>query len=417
MSSLSLENLNFTAIDFETANSNRASVCSVGLVKVRAGQIVESMHQLVCPPEHFSDFSPRNVEIHGITPELVANTPTWDRVYGLVRAFAGEDDWVAHNAPFDRSVMQESSSIYDLDWPEGYWFDTLRASRELLTLSTYSLPFVASHLGIEEAHHHHAEQDALQAARIAIELARRAGAPTLESLREALASSTLPGRQERTAPGDFSSLEGISPLQGEVVVFTGKLQTVTRKEAQSLVVSLGGSAKGSITKDTTLVVTGDFDPRTFRPGAKLTDKLEKAQRMAEAGIPIEILTEVDFLERIQVTRDALEAATRAQRASTRQNWLPQYVSEQAKNSIAPEGDYWSWLRNALRHPNGTSAGGDLCVRCGSSIDPKSPWQYRERHVCSGDCNEALKRAAKKAWKSQGVSMPPSPTYDPRWNVR
>jgi DNA polymerase III epsilon subunit-like protein len=33
--------LDFTAIDFETANSYRGSPCSVGLVKVRDGQIVD----------------------------------------------------------------------------------------------------------------------------------------------------------------------------------------------------------------------------------------------------------------------------------------------------------------------------------------------------------------------------------------
>ena len=39
----------FAAIDFETANFERCSVCSVGVVVVRGGEIVDSFYSLIQP--------------------------------------------------------------------------------------------------------------------------------------------------------------------------------------------------------------------------------------------------------------------------------------------------------------------------------------------------------------------------------
>ena len=40
---------NFAAIDFETANGQRTSVCSVGIVIVRNGKIVDRIYSLIRP--------------------------------------------------------------------------------------------------------------------------------------------------------------------------------------------------------------------------------------------------------------------------------------------------------------------------------------------------------------------------------
>lgn len=40
---------NFAAIDFETANEQRTSVCSVGVVIVREGVFVDSYYSLIRP--------------------------------------------------------------------------------------------------------------------------------------------------------------------------------------------------------------------------------------------------------------------------------------------------------------------------------------------------------------------------------
>lgn len=123
--------LGFTAIDFETANASRASACAVGLAKVPDDAVVDSASWLIAPPLGLENFASRNVAIHGISPGMVVNAPTWERVFPEVMSSVGSDDLVAHNAPFDRSVFQQVCSIFDLDGPDAGWYDTLPIARRL----------------------------------------------------------------------------------------------------------------------------------------------------------------------------------------------------------------------------------------------------------------------------------------------
>ena len=55
----------FIAIDFETANQQPSSVCSVGVVMVRDGQIVDSFYSLIQPePNYYNYWCQR---VHGIS--------------------------------------------------------------------------------------------------------------------------------------------------------------------------------------------------------------------------------------------------------------------------------------------------------------------------------------------------------------
>lgn len=74
-------------------------------------------------------------------------------------------------------------------------------------------------------------------------------------------------------------------FDGEIVVLTGKLQTMTRKEAQQAVEDRGGTCTSSVTKKTTLVVAG------AEPGSKY----EKAQKLGTHIISEEEFR--DWLER------------------------------------------------------------------------------------------------------------------------
>lgn len=69
---------NFAAIDFETANNKRSSVCSVGLVIVREGKIVNSIYRLIHPvPDYYLYW---NTKIHGLTADDTANAPLFPDV-------------------------------------------------------------------------------------------------------------------------------------------------------------------------------------------------------------------------------------------------------------------------------------------------------------------------------------------------
>lgn len=423
MNTFSDSELDFTAIDFETANSSHASACAVGLAKVRGGAVVETVSWLIAPPAGVDTFSRWNVDVHGITAEMVVGAPTWEEVFPEVMSLVGEDALVAHNAPFDRSVFRQTSGAFDLEAPATDWYDTLPIARRLLTLGSYSLPFVAHELELDQLTHHQAETDATQAARIMIALGGRAGAAALEDFAIPVGNSLTAGRagtrphrdgDGTRAPGDFSALEATDVLSGENIVFTGTLSLHARDEAQALVEHFGGAWQKSVTKATTIVVSGDLDSRTFRPGATLTRKLQRAMELAKKGQPLEIWTERELHERLDIGREALEAATREQRAVARSGWLPQYVVDQARVLEDEELGYTTWLRRALRHPSGRPGSEDRCLRCDREFRPDVYWSFLERWMCSPECNEGLKRSAKKVWSDLGISRPAAPTYAESW---
>ncbi len=162
--------VSFTAIDFETANAKRGSVCAVGLVRVRAGHVVERFSSLVRPPAGLDYFEYRNIQVHGIYPEDVVRAPRWARVAGQVEDFIGDDLLVAHNVPFDRSVIEQANTVCGLEPPKNKWVCTLRLSKAHLDLTSHRLPSVSAHLGLSPFQHHDASADAEAAAGILLAL-------------------------------------------------------------------------------------------------------------------------------------------------------------------------------------------------------------------------------------------------------
>ena len=75
-----------------------------------------------------------------------------------------------------------------------------------------------------------------------------------------------------------------SPIAGKTVVFTGSLEHMTRDEAKALAERLGASVSGSVSKKTSLVVTG----------AQAGSKLRKAEALG-----IQVLDESAFLELVK----------------------------------------------------------------------------------------------------------------------
>jgi hypothetical protein len=80
--------VDFTAIDFETANPSSASACSIGLVKVRGGAVVDRLHRYIRPPFPHDEFSEWNVRVHGITRDMVADAAGWAELLPVFREFA-----------------------------------------------------------------------------------------------------------------------------------------------------------------------------------------------------------------------------------------------------------------------------------------------------------------------------------------
>lgn len=302
--------LDYTAIDFETANSYRGSPCSVGLVKVRDGQVVSTRHWLIRPPEAVDFFHSWNVAIHGITPEMVATAPRWREILPHIVDFIGSDLVVAHNAGFDIGVIRYACAVDNIEWPAMRFLCTLVLARRALRLPTYRLPYVAGSLGFVVDDHH----DALADAQAVVEIVNRLSAQVSASTLDDLAGSVHVGIGQMSA-GTYKGSTAISSgggsrivqpdlnpdadpdcyLYGRVVAFTGTLMSMTRQIAWDECARVGAAAKNNVTKRTNILVVGDINPAVLRPGSEMTGKAQKAFELQDHGQEIEVMTEDDFL--------------------------------------------------------------------------------------------------------------------------
>lgn len=160
---------NFIAIDVETANYNPSSICSIGCVKVRDGEIVDRYYSLVHPEPDW--YLRRFTAIHGLSDEDTYDAPPFDTVWAEVLDFAEGLPFVAHNASFDQKCIAEACKVYQIEPPSGPFHCTLRAARRRLSrfeCPSMSLPNVCAYYGISFENHHDALCDAEGCARLAI---------------------------------------------------------------------------------------------------------------------------------------------------------------------------------------------------------------------------------------------------------
>jgi DNA polymerase-3 subunit epsilon len=298
-----LNELNFTAIDFETANEKRASICSMGLVVVRKGVIIREDHFLVKPKEmRFTDINSR---IHGITPEDVKDAHEFNMLWEHLSGMFEQEIVLAHNANFDIDALRQTLSAYDIEHPDIRYICTQKLAQEAFSdLNNYRLSDVADHIGIE-LDHHNSLSDARAAATIGIMtlplLKHIFYFSEYEEFTHHIAKKNSGGRKDsfgyegKHIASDLlkPNLAGASsdnPFYNKKVVFTGDLQTIERKDAAAKIRAMGADINVAISKQTQIVIIGQ------KAGPS---KMKKIVELKAAGYDIKIIEETEFLSLIQ----------------------------------------------------------------------------------------------------------------------
>jgi len=325
--------LDFTALDFETANGFIGSACSVGLIKVRSGRIVETEQWLLRPPAGFDHFDPRNVSIHHITEDMVTDAPRVGEKLGDLLKFIGSDVLVAHNSAFDSGVIRAASEASELAVPEIAHLCTVKLARKAYDLPSYSLPFVAEEAGHPIENHHEALADAEACAWAMIDIAHRSDAPSVLHAADhynvglGLTASWRPGEefsratrdaqgwmanghpmpaldsfgswpQEGENPEPNMDADRTHPLFGQVMVFTGNL-SVPRPKAKQWAANYGAQTASRVTRATTALVVGDgFVPQDLANG-RLTNKAKQVLKLRDKGQRVEIISEGEFMQLVE----------------------------------------------------------------------------------------------------------------------
>lgn len=283
--------MDFVAIDVETANSARDSICQIGIARFANGIVVEEWKSYVNPSDYFDD---RNVSIHGIKSSDVTESPTFADLAEQLHARLRDRVVVSHSS-FDRVAIVRAAAKHNVALPSCIWLDSSRVARrawEAFQESGYGLKNVCTSIGYSFDHH-----DALEDAKAAGAVLIAAGKHTGLDLAGWLAKVVRPINEPAYSPGstrESTARDGDhdGPLHGEVLVFTGALE-IPRREAADMAAKAGCQVATVISKSTTLLVVGDQDLGRTGGEAK-SSKHRKADELILKGQPIRILGESDF---------------------------------------------------------------------------------------------------------------------------
>ena len=318
----------FTAIDFETANRRSDSACQLAAVKVRGGQIVDQAMWMIRPEPFF--FSRMNIGIHGITPDQVEHELEFGQLWDDIAAQFGDDCLIAHNAGFDMGVLMACLSRHRKPIPDMQYSCTRAIARRTWPRhQRYGLKPLSDWLGIR-FQHHDALEDSIACAKILLaagiqrkatsladlekklRLSRgRAGSwgkkgPTQVRAKRRLSETRATEAQEQRASYRVSEsavdlqrllirADFVRPLSGHRIVFTGRLRTISREDAELLASRSGGECVESVSAQTSFLVVGAAEPSAATGGHHLTNEQQAVEQLRREGHNIRVVNENEFL--------------------------------------------------------------------------------------------------------------------------
>jgi DNA polymerase-3 subunit epsilon len=273
----------FVALDVETANSSRASICQIGIVSFSNGKIKSKKSWLINPEENFDD---RNIEIHGIKPEDVIDKGTFLNLYEEIKTYI-ENSFIVHHGSFDRTAFARVYEKYELDVIESKWIDNTRVVRntwDKFKSKGYGLKNLTEYFDIE-LEHHDALSDAFAAGKIAILAFEESGKGLDEWYR--FKNTRIKGYQ--LSSGEVNA-DG--PFYGQTLLFTGTGH-LRRQDLAERANALGFKVVNSPSKKVDILSVGDLDYSVLK-GLNKTSKHIKMEELIDKGHSAEIITDADL---------------------------------------------------------------------------------------------------------------------------
>ena len=268
----------FVSVDVETACGRVSSICQIGIVGFRGGNISFEYETLIDPRDYFSRF---NTRIHGISADHVAGKPCFGDLHGVIDGHLAGRVTVAHSY-FDKGALAAACRVHDRALIEATWLDSVRvAKRAWPNLSSHRLNVVSKHLGIRLNHH-----DALSDARAAGLIVLRA----LEETGFPLAAWLATPKRGRASPAPTPALSG--PLVGQRVAILGEPR---HGALAHRIAAQGGRVVAAVGKTTTILVVVADEPFGY---VRYDAEFRRARELQEAGSAIEIVSAAAFGDRL-----------------------------------------------------------------------------------------------------------------------
>ena len=294
-----------TGLDYEF--NDLIEVCAV---RYSAGQPIDKFSSLIQPPlshcydDESDDWKSQYVDVYiteltGITNDMLSTAPTADQVIPKFLDFIGSALLIGHNVNFDINFLYDAAEKCGQVLSNNF-IDTLRICRKVFPeLKNHRLQDITTVFGIDHSAAHRAEPDCIATAQC-YELVRAKIIQNYSEIEfQKLFKKKRKNRSETLAniTATVNEIDETNPVYGKVVVFTGALSCMDRKEAFQIVANLGGIPEDRITKKTNFLVIGNFDfVKSVKNGK--SNKIKTAEDYQRKGCDIAVMSEATFFDMI-----------------------------------------------------------------------------------------------------------------------
>ena len=269
--------VDFVAVDVETACGRVSSICQIGIVGFRRGEIAFEYETLIDPRDYFCSF---NTRIHGITADQVAGKPCFGDLHQIIDGHLARRVTVAHSY-FDKGALSAACRVHDRAAIETTWLDSVRVAKRVWPeLPSHRLNVVSKHLGIR-LKHHDALSDARAAGRIVVKASEATGIPLQGWL-------TVP-RRTSAPPAPRPAPDG--PLAGQRIFILGKPR---HGELAHRIAAQGGRVVAAVGKTTTMLAVCAEEPFGY---VRYDAQFRKARELQDQGSGIEIVSAAALVSR------------------------------------------------------------------------------------------------------------------------
>lgn len=286
---------NFTAIDIETTGVSVLfdHIIEISAIRFRGGKAVDKFDSLVNPECELDEFI---VQLTGITDDMVATAPKIENVLSGFLEFIGNDVLVGHNINFDINFIYDECENCGIDVICNNYIDTMRLSRRInKEYPNHKLDTLIWMMGLPGRSLHRALGDCELTAACYLKMI-----DDREAFNAATASvnKTYSYIKAKDLVADEKKVDTDSPLYGQVCVFTGVLDSMTRREAMQLVTDIGGICGDNVTNRTNLLILGNNDYcKSIKDGK--SSKQKKAEQLILDGADLKIIPETVFLDMVE----------------------------------------------------------------------------------------------------------------------
>lgn len=303
----------FSVIDIETTglDYDYCHIIEVSALRVRDSVVVDRFSCLIQPPAYtfFDDDDVEYTEyvdsfitsLTGITNEMLENAPKSSDVIPQFLGFVKDDVLIGHHVSFDINFLYDASEELGFRFSNDF-IDTLRISRKLYPdMAHHRLKDMAKLFEIDQQRAHRAESDC----NTTFECYNRLKELALSKYSEEdfiklfrPKSSYTRILDARDIKPESMEFDESNPLYNKVVVFTGALSNMSRKDAMQIVANLGGINANDVTKKTNYLVVGSGEFAASVKNGK-TNKMRKADNWKLKGADISVISENVFFDMIQ----------------------------------------------------------------------------------------------------------------------